>query len=76
MIVTHLDRLLVERKMTSRELAKAVGLSEVNLSRIKTGKINAIRLSTLSALCEVLHCQPGDLLAYVPDPAGSTAEGI
>ena len=71
MIVTRLDRVLADRKMSSRDLALAMGLSEVNLSRIKTGKVSAIRFSTLEALCRELGCQPGDLLEYVPDDEGS-----
>lgn len=71
MIVTRLDRVLADRKMSSRDLALAMGLSEVNLSRIKTGKVSAIRFSTLEALCRELECQPGDLLEYVPDDEGS-----
>ena len=66
-IVTHLDMLLVERKLTSKELASRIGLSENNLSRIKTGNIKAIRWSTLEALCRELDCQPGDLLEYQPE---------
>lgn len=71
MIVTRLDRVLADRKMSSRDLALAMGLSEVNLSRIKTGKVSAMRFSTLEALCRELGCQPGDLLEYVPDDEGS-----
>lgn len=71
MIVTRLDRVLADRKMSSRDLALAMGLSEVNLSRIKTGKVSAIRFSTLEALCRELGCQPGDLLEYVPADEGS-----
>ena len=70
MIVTRLDRVLADRKMSSRDLALAMGLSEVNLSRIKTGKVSAIRFSTLEALCRELGCQPGDLLDYIPDDEG------
>ena len=71
MIVTRLDRVLADHQMSSRDLALAMGLSEVNLSRIKTGKVSAIRFSTLEALCRELGCQPGDLLEYVPDDEGS-----
>ena len=67
MIVMRLDRLLADRKMSSKELAERIGISPVNLSRIKTGKINAIRFSTLEAICQVLGCQPGDVLEYMPD---------
>lgn len=73
-IVTRLDRMLAERKVSSRDLALKIGLSEVNLSRIKTGKVSAMRFSTLEALCQALHCQPGDLLEYVPDEDEGAAE--
>ena len=67
MIVLRLYRVLADRKMRSKELAERVGISEVNLSRIKTGRISAVRFSTLDAICRVLDCQPGDILEYVPD---------
>ena len=67
MIVLRLDRVLADRKMRSKDLAEAIGLSEVNLSRIKTGKISAIRFSTLDAICRELRCQPGDILEHVDD---------
>ena len=67
MIVLRLDRVLADRKMRSKELAERVGITEVNLSRIKTGRISAVRFSTLDAICRVLGCQPGDILEYVPD---------
>ena len=67
MIVLRLDRVLADRKMRSKELAETIGLSEVNLSRIKCGKISAVRFSTLDAICRELSCQPGDILEYVPD---------
>lgn len=67
MIVLRLDRVLADRKMRSKELAERIGLTEVNLSRIKCGKISAVRFSTLDAICRELGCQPGDLLEYVPD---------
>lgn len=67
MIVLRLDRVLADRKMRSKDLAERIGLTEVNLSRIKTGKISAVRFSTLDALCRELDCQPGDILEYVPD---------
>ena len=63
-IVLRLDRMMVERKMSLNELAERVGISNVNLSKIKTGKVTAIRFSTLSAICEALDCQPGDILEY------------
>ncbi len=63
-IILRLDRMMADRKMSLNELAARVGISNVNLSNIKTGKISAIRFSTLNAICDVLHCQPGDILEY------------
>ena len=64
-IVIRLDRILVERKMKLNELAEKIGISNVNLSNLKTGKVKAIRFSTLEAICKTLNCQPGDILEYV-----------
>ena len=61
----NLDRVMAERKISSVELAEKVGISPVNLSRIKTGKIRGMRFSTLEAMCQVLRCRPGDLIDYV-----------
>ena len=58
---------MADRKMSLNELSEKVGVSNVNLSKIKTGKVNAIRFSTLEAICSVLECQPGDILEYDPD---------
>ncbi|MBQ6810577.1 MAG: helix-turn-helix domain-containing protein, partial [Firmicutes bacterium] len=58
-IILHLDRMMVERKMSLNELAERVGISNVNMSKIKNNKVTAIRFSTLSAICEVLQCQVG-----------------
>jgi putative transcriptional regulator len=63
-IVVHLDRLLVERKLTLTELADRIGITIANLSILKTNKARAVRFSTLEALCRELGCQPGDLLEY------------
>jgi putative transcriptional regulator len=63
-IILRLDRVMADRKMPLNELAEKVGISNVNLSNIKTGKVSAIRFSTLSAICEALKCQPGDILEY------------
>ena len=63
-IILRLDRMMAERKMTLNELSQKVGVSNVNLSKMKNGKISAIRFSTLVAICEALDCQPGDLLEY------------
>ena len=78
-IVSHLDRLLVERQMTLTELAERVGVTIVNLSILKTNKARAVRFSTLEAICRELGCQPGDLLAYVPaekPAAGPVSEAV
>jgi putative transcriptional regulator len=66
-IILRLDRVMADRKMSLSELSAIVGVSNVNLSKMKTGKISAIRFSTLVAICEALHCQPGDLLEYDPE---------
>jgi putative transcriptional regulator len=66
----HLDKLLAERGMTLTELADRVGLTLANLSVLKNGRARAIRFSTLSALCQVLQCQPGDLLTVRPARSG------
>jgi putative transcriptional regulator len=66
-IVLRLDRVMADRKMSLNELSEKVGVSNVNLSKIKTGKISAIRFSTLESICEVLQCQPGDILEYDTD---------
>lgn len=63
-IVINLDVVLAKRKMKSIELAKAIGITEQNLSILKTGKAKAIRISTLDAICKYLRCQPGDILEY------------
>lgn len=64
-IILHLDRIMSDRKMSLNELAAKVGITNVNMSRIKTGKIRAIRFSTLDAICEVLKCQPGDIIVHM-----------
>ena len=64
-IIIRLDRILVERKMKLIELAEIIGISNVNLSNLKTGKVRAIRFSTLDAICAALNCQPGDILEHV-----------
>lgn len=76
MIVVRLDRALADRKVSSKELAERIGISTVNLSRINTGKVTAIRFSTLEATCRALDCQPGDLLEYIPDDEISERTGL
>lgn len=60
----RLDRVMADRKILLKELSEKVGVANVNLSKMKTGKISAIRFSTLEAICDVLDCQPGDILEY------------
>ncbi|WP_374562448.1 helix-turn-helix domain-containing protein [Ideonella sp.] len=66
-IVVHLDVMLAKRKMRSRELAEYVGITEQNISLLKSGKVRGVRFDTLELICQVLQCQPGDLLEYRPD---------
>jgi putative transcriptional regulator len=66
-IIMRLDVMLAKRRIRSKALALAVGISEANLSHLKSGKINGVRFTTLAAICRHLNCQPGDLLEYVPD---------
>lgn len=66
-IIIRLDRVLADRKMQMNDLADKVGISNVNMSNLKTGKVKAIRFSTLEAICKSLNCQPGDILEYRPD---------
>lgn len=66
-IILRLDRIMVDRKISLNELSEKVGISNVNLSNLKTGKVKAIRFSTLNAICQVLECQPGDILEYQDD---------
>ena len=63
-IILRLDRVMADRKISLNELAARVGISNVNLSNLKTGKVKAVRFSTLDAICDVLDCQPGDILEY------------
>ena len=65
-IVVRLDVMLARRKMKSRELAAFVGITEANISLLKSGNVKAVRFSTLAAICEALDCQPGDILEYLP----------
>ena len=65
-IIVNLDVMMARRKIRSKDLAEKLGITEANLSILKTGKASAVRFSTLEALCKILDCQPGDLLEYVP----------
>ncbi len=66
-IILRLDRVMADRKISLKELAEKVGVANVNLSKLKTGKVSAIRFSTLDAICDVLDCQPGDILEFSRD---------
>ena len=66
-IILRLDRVMADRKMSLNELSEKVGVSNVNLSKIKTGKVSAIRFSTLQEICNALDCHPGDILEYDPE---------
>lgn len=68
-VVVHLDKLLVEKKMTSRALAAFIGITEQNLSLLKSGKVKGIRFDTLAKICEAMECQPGDIISWKPDLA-------
>ena len=63
-IILRLDRVMADRKMSLNELSERVGVANVNLSKLKNGRVSAIRFSTLEAICDVLNCQPGDILEY------------
>ncbi|MGC1516338.1 MAG: helix-turn-helix transcriptional regulator [Maribacter sp.] len=65
-IIVNLDVLLTDRKLKSKELAEIIGITEANLSILKSGKAKAVRFSTLEAICEALNCQPADILEYRP----------
>ena len=66
-IILRLDRVMADRKISLNELSEKVGVANVNSSKLKTGKVSAIRFSTLNAICRVLKCQPGDILEYTDD---------
>ena len=63
-IILRLDRMMADRKISLNELSEKVGVANVNLSKLKNGKVSAIRFSTLEAICDVLDCQPGDILEF------------
>jgi putative transcriptional regulator len=67
MIILRLDRILADRKISSKELAEKVGINQVNMSLLKQGKVKSIRFELLNAICKILNCQPKDILEYLPD---------
>ena len=73
-IVVRLDVMMAKRKMRSNDLAEAIGITQSNLSLLKSGHVRGVRFSTLEAICHALDCQPGDLLEFVPGEAPATAE--
>lgn len=66
-IIVNLDVMLAKRKMRSRDLAQQIGIAEQNVSLLKSGKVKGVRFDTLEKICEILQCQPGDILEYRPD---------
>lgn len=75
-IVVTLDEMLVRRKVKSRDLAAHVGITEANLSLLKSGKVKGVRFETLAAICSYLQCQPGDLLVWAPDEGAVPSGGL
>ncbi len=73
-IVVTLDVMLAKRKMRSRELSERIGITEQNVSLLKSGKVKGVRFETLESICRVLDCQPGDILEYRPDEPGGRSE--
>lgn len=69
-IIVRLDLMLAKRKLKSKDLAAHIGITEQNLSLLKSGKVRGVRFDTLEKICEKLQCQPGDILEYIDDPAG------
>ncbi len=71
-IVVRLDVMMARRKVSLRELARHIGITEANLSLLKNGKVKGVRFATLEAICAYLDCQPGDILEFIPDDGGET----
>ena len=74
-IVVRLDVMMARRKMRSNDLAEAIGITQSNLSLLKSGHVRGVRFSTLEAICKALDCQPGELLEYAPGEASAEPEG-
>ncbi len=73
-IILRLDRVMADRKISLNDLAEKVGIANVNLSKLKTGKVSAIRFSTLNSICDILNCQPGDILEFKKSDSNSEME--
>ena len=69
-IIVNLDVMMAKRKISSQALAEQIGITQANLSLLKTGKVRAVRFSTLDAICKAIDCQPGDILEYKDEPVG------
>jgi len=74
-IVVHLDVMLARRKMRARELAERIGITEQNVSLLRSGKVRGVRFETLARICEALDCQPGELLSWEPGEPATDDEG-
>lgn len=74
-IIVNLDVMLAKRKMRSKELAERIGITEQNVSLLKSGRVKGVRFDTLERICEVLACQPGDILEYRPEQSSVTTPG-
>ena len=70
LLIVNLDIMMAKRKISSQALAEQIGITQANLSLLKTGKVRAVRFSTLDAICKALDCQPGDILEYKDEPVG------
>ena len=75
-IVIHLDLMLARRKVKSKDLAVYIGITEQNLSLLKSGKVKGIRFGTLAKICEHLACQPGDIIEWIDDGEGAPGDGV
>lgn len=73
-IVVNLDVMLAKRKIRGKELAIDIGITEQNLSLLRTGKVKGVRFSTLEEICRILECQPGDILEYIPDECAADSK--
>ncbi len=75
-IIVNLDVMLAKRKIRGKELATEIGITEQNLSLLRTGKVKGVRFSTLEKICQILECQPGDILEFIPDELNPEREFI
>ncbi len=75
-IIVRLDRMMADRKISLNDLSERIGISIVNLSNLKTGKVKAIRFSTLNRICRELKCQPGDILEYIENNEEEDSDGL